>query len=251
MSARAVVSVFLRLSNWFIPAELELGFAHDAIPIFLSSRAYAQKVATVPSRSRPPAGCPTLARGVRGRGGGMESVPSCSNRRRRRGCVGNRGDGSLLRRTRRQIGFCFVLCNWSPRGVAWIHEVHAKSIQDKQPVVIIHDAADEIELPTKEEDVAFKDVYIVKGDQTNEVVLRRASVPTAHSVVILSDGREGKHADGKSVLTCITIRSISRGVHQPNISAECHSPNNRNHLRKAGADEIVLRGIATIASRAY
>ena len=132
-----------------------------------------------------------------------------------------------------------VLCNWSPRGVEWIHEVHAKSIQDRRPVVIIHDAADEIELPTKEEDVAFKDVYIVKGDPTNEVVLRRASVPTAHSVVILSDGREGKHADGKSVLTCITIRSICRGEHQPNISVECHNPNNRNHLRKAGADEII------------
>jgi voltage-gated potassium channel len=132
-----------------------------------------------------------------------------------------------------------VLCNWSPRGVAWIHEVHAKSILDRRPVVIIHDAADEIELPTREEDVAFKDVYIVKGDPTNEVVLRRASVPTAHSVVILSDGREGRHADGKSVLTCITIRSICRGEHQPNISVECHSSNNRNHLRKAGADEII------------
>jgi voltage-gated potassium channel len=132
-----------------------------------------------------------------------------------------------------------VLCNWSPRGVAWIHEVHAKSIHDRRPVVIIHDAADEIELPTKEEDVAFKDVYIVKGDPTNEVVLRRASVPTAHSIVILSDGREGKHADGKSVLTCITIRSICRGEHQPNISVECHNPSNRNHLRKAGADEII------------
>jgi TrkA-N domain len=134
-----------------------------------------------------------------------------------------------------------VLCNWSPRGVAWIHEVHAKSIQDKRPVVIIHDAADEIELPTKEEDVAVKDVYIVKGDPTNEVVLRRASVPTAHSVVILSDGREGKHADGKSVLTCITIRSISRGAHQPNISvnatartiaATCGKLGPTNHLAR-------------------
>jgi voltage-gated potassium channel len=132
-----------------------------------------------------------------------------------------------------------VLCNWSPRGMAWIHEVHAKSIQDKRPVVIIHDAADEIELPDKKEDAAFDDVYIVKGDPTSEVVLRRASVPMAHSVVILADGREGKHADGKSVLTCITIRGICRGERQPNIAVECHNSNNRNHLRKAGADEII------------
>jgi voltage-gated potassium channel len=132
-----------------------------------------------------------------------------------------------------------VLCNWSPRGLAWIHEVHAKSIQDKRPVVIIHDEADDIELPDKQDDAAFHDVYIVKGDPTSEVVLRRAKVPTAHSVVVLSDKREGKHADGKSVLTCITIRSICRGERQPNISAECHNPNNRHHLQKAGADEII------------
>jgi voltage-gated potassium channel len=132
-----------------------------------------------------------------------------------------------------------VLCNWSSRGLAWIHEVHAKSIHDKRPVVIIHDAADDIELPDKQDDPAFNDVYIVKGDPTSEVVLRRAKVATAHSVVILSDGREGKHADGKSVLTCIAVRSICRGEIQPNISAECINPNNRHHLQKAGADEII------------
>jgi voltage-gated potassium channel len=94
-------------------------------------------------------------------------------------------------------------------------------------------------LPDKKEDAAFDDVYIVKGDPTSEVVLRRASVPRAHSVVILADGREGKHADGKSVLTCITIRGICRGERQPNIAVECHNSINRNHLRKAGADEII------------
>ena len=67
-----------------------------------------------------------------------------------------------------------VLCNWSSRGLAWIQEVHAKSIQDKRPVVIIHDAPDEIELPDKQDDPAFNDVYIVKGDPTSEIVLRRA-----------------------------------------------------------------------------
>ena len=132
-----------------------------------------------------------------------------------------------------------VLCNWSPRGLAWIHEVHAKSIQDKRPVVIVHDETDDIEFPDKQDDAAFNYVYIVKGDSTSELVLRRAKVPTAHSVVILSDEREGKHADGKSVLTCITIRSICRGDRQPNIAAECHNPNNRQHLQKAGADEII------------
>ena len=132
-----------------------------------------------------------------------------------------------------------VLCNWSPRGLEWIREVHAKIIAEKRPVVIIHDETDEIDLPDKSDEAAFSDVYIVKGDPTSEVVLRRAKVPKAHSVVILTDHREGKHADGKSILTCIAIRNICKGEKQPNVAAECHNPNNRHHLKKAGADEII------------
>jgi voltage-gated potassium channel len=117
--------------------------------------------------------------------------------------------------------------------------VHAKIIQDKRPVVIIHDQPDEIDLPDKQDEAAFNDVYIVKGDPTSEVALRRAKVPRAHSVVILTDDREGRHADGKSILTCVAVRSICKGEKQPNIAAECRIPSNRHHLRKAGADEII------------
>jgi Trk K+ transport system NAD-binding subunit len=132
-----------------------------------------------------------------------------------------------------------VLCNWGPRGLSWIREVHSKIIQDKRPVVIIHDNTEEIDLPDKQDDAAFNDVYIVKGDPTNEVILRRARAPRAHSVVVLTDDRQGEHADGKTILTCVAIRNISRGSGQPNIAVECQNPNNRHHLLKAGADEII------------
>ncbi len=132
-----------------------------------------------------------------------------------------------------------VLCNWSSRGLEWIREVHSKIVAEKRPVVIIHDDTDEIDLPDKQDEAAFSDVYIVKGDPTSEVVLRRAKVPRAHSVVILTDDREGKHADGKSILTCIAIKNICKGPEQPNVAAECRNPNNRHHLKKAGADEII------------
>ena len=132
-----------------------------------------------------------------------------------------------------------VLCNWGPRGLAWIREVHSKIIQDKRPVVIIHDDTEQINLPDKQDDPAFNDVYIVKGDPTNEVVLRRARVPTAHSVVILTDERQGVYADGKSILICIAIRDLARGEDQPNVAVECQNPNNRHRLHRAGADEII------------
>ena len=69
-------------------------------------------------------------------------------------------------------------CATGPRaGLDWIREVHSKIIQDKRPVVIIHDDTEEIDLPDTQDDPAFNDVYIVKGDTTNEIVLRRAQVP--------------------------------------------------------------------------
>jgi voltage-gated potassium channel len=132
-----------------------------------------------------------------------------------------------------------VLCNWAPRGLEWIREVHSKIISEPRPIVIIHDNPDEIDLPDKQDEPAFNDVYIVKGDPSNEVILSRATVNKAYSVVVLADAREGKHADGKSVLICIAIRHICKGEHQPNIVAECLNAANRFHLLKAGADEVV------------
>jgi voltage-gated potassium channel len=133
-----------------------------------------------------------------------------------------------------------VLCNWAPRGLEWIREVHSKIIQqEKRSVVIIHDSPEEIDLPDKQEEAAFSDVFIVKGEPTNEVILRRAKVPQAFSVVVLADDREGKHADGKTILTCVAIRAVCRKEQQPNIAVECRSPANRNHLKRAGADEII------------
>lgn len=132
-----------------------------------------------------------------------------------------------------------VLCNWSARGVEWIREVHAKTVQEKRPVVVIHDNLDDIVLPDKQDEVAFADVYLIAGDPTGQVALQRARIQRAHSVVVLADEREGRYADGKSILTCIAIRNMCRGDKQPNVAAECANPANRHHLSKAGADEVV------------
>ncbi len=131
-----------------------------------------------------------------------------------------------------------VLCNWAPRGLEWIQEVHSKIIQDKRPVVIIHDNPEAIELPDKQEDPVFNDVYIVKGDPTNEIILRRARVQHAHSVVILADSRQGEYADGQAILICISLRNLCKN-RDVNIAVECQNPANRHHLKKAGADEII------------
>ena len=42
-----------------------------------------------------------------------------------------------------------VLCNWSPRALDWIREVHSGIVTDQRPVVIVHDTPDEVVLPDK------------------------------------------------------------------------------------------------------
>ena len=132
-----------------------------------------------------------------------------------------------------------VLCNWSPRAPDWIREVHSDIVIDKRPVVIVHDTPDDVVLPDKQDEGAFSDVYIVKGDPASDVILRRAKAAQAHSVVILSDERQAQHADGKTIVCCIAVKNVCDQERQPNIVAECQDPKYRPHMRKAGADEVI------------
>ena len=117
--------------------------------------------------------------------------------------------------------------------------MHSGIVTDKRPVVIVHDTPDEIVLPDKQDEAAFNDVYIVKGDPANEVILRRAKVAQAHSVVILSDDRQEQHADGKTIVCCIAVKNACVQDRQPNIVAECQHPKYQPHMSKAGADEVI------------
>jgi len=132
-----------------------------------------------------------------------------------------------------------VLLNWSPRALDFIREVHSGIVNDTRPVVIVHDQPDEVVLPDTQDEAAFNDVYIVKGDPANDVILRRAKVAQAHSVVILADERQGDHADGKTIVCCIAVKGVCTQERQPNIVAECQDPKYRQHMRKSGADEII------------
>jgi voltage-gated potassium channel len=71
------------------------------------------------------------------------------------------------------------------------------------------------------------------------VILRRARVAKAYSVVILSDDRQDRHADGKTMVCCIAVKDACVQQRQPNIVAECQDPKYRAHMRKAGTDEII------------
>jgi voltage-gated potassium channel len=134
-----------------------------------------------------------------------------------------------------------VICNWNEKGLAIIREAHAAIIEDRRPIVIISESADSIRLPDDEDVPEFEDVYLVQGDPTNPVILKRASVHQAYSAVVLVQAEEQEVADSKSILICMAIKSIcdEQNAEKTYITVEGVVTRYIDHLRKVGADEII------------
>ena len=138
----------------------------------------------------------------------------------------------------------FVICNWNNKGLPFIREVHAKIVKNKRPVVVISEQEDSIELPEHEDSPELEDVYVIKGNPTNEIILKRANVQHAYTVVVLADPKQRELADAKSILICMGIKSVCEelGASKTYIAVEGVSPQNIEHLRRAGANEIISAG---------
>lgn len=137
-----------------------------------------------------------------------------------------------------------VVCNWNEKGDPLIKEVHAKIVKEKRPVVIISEHGDSIQFPDHDDVPEYEDIYIINGDPANEIILKRANVQHSYSTVILADPSQGELADAKSILIAMGIKSVCEELNLPKayIAVEGISPQNIEHLRRAGADEIISAG---------
>ena len=134
-----------------------------------------------------------------------------------------------------------VICNWNDKGLPMIRELHASIVRQKRPIVIVSERLAEVDVPEKEDLPEFEDVYLIKGDPTQEHTLKRANLHLAYSVIVLADPHQEHLADAKNVLICMAIRSLCQGEDHPmrNVMVEGVDPNNLDHLRRAGASEII------------
>ena len=86
------------------------------------------------------------------------------------------------------------------------------------------------------------DLRFVRGDFSNEKVLRRASIQTARTAIILADtsGRSGVvGTDERTILTALAVKALNSEV---NTIAEIIDGENEQHLRRANVDEILVNG---------
>jgi voltage-gated potassium channel len=85
------------------------------------------------------------------------------------------------------------------------------------------------------------DLRFVRGDFTSETVLKRADAAKAKAVIIIPDvsGGTAVNADERSILAALAVKAMNPDAR---LSVEILKPESEAHMRRAGADGIVLNG---------
>ncbi|MBM4407195.1 MAG: hypothetical protein FJ038_01015 [Chloroflexi bacterium] len=125
-----------------------------------------------------------------------------------------------------------VVCGWNATARDLIGELQRDNRQLRITLIT-----------NSEKNPAPEGVYFVRGDSTEPPDLERAGVREAAAALLfpISDTPD---ADMRSILTALTIRSLSPKVR---IVVEVNDPKHAGHVRRAGADEVLIT--SAIASR--
>lgn len=87
---------------------------------------------------------------------------------------------------------------------------------------------------------AKRPVYFVLGDPASEAVLQRANVKGARAAIVVTDTtRAGTASDDRTTLVTLTLKSLRPELR---VTVEALDDRSEPHLRRAGADDIVISG---------
>jgi voltage-gated potassium channel len=130
-----------------------------------------------------------------------------------------------------QVNDHIIITRWSKDTEAIIDELMSEEIKERRNVVVIDKDIDE--LPVTNPYVSF-----VKGDATEEEVLRRAGVMKARTAIILADPSAADYnaEDSHTILVGLAIESINPKVYTV---VQVLNPSNIKHLERADCDEII------------
>ncbi|MCK5720197.1 MAG: NAD-binding protein [Thiomargarita sp.] len=130
-----------------------------------------------------------------------------------------------------------IICNWHRNGERIVEELHSEQANPDINIIIISETEiNEIELRLRPE---YEKVFFVRSDPTLHLVLNRAGVHVAKSIIILSDPNY-HDPDAKSALIALAITKCDqKQICKVRIIAEVNNPNKIQHLIDAGVDEWV------------
>lgn len=132
-----------------------------------------------------------------------------------------------------------LVCGWNQYAERVLEGLCSAPGREGQ-VVLVNDlpeeAANEALLRYRERGVRF-----VRGDPAIEAVLLRANVRHARAAVVLADTSQGlaSASDERTTLVTLALKSLKPEI---KVTAEAMDVRAEAHLRRAGADDIVISG---------
>ena len=135
-----------------------------------------------------------------------------------------------------------LICGWDEQAVQILKEFSQES-SFKKHVVLINQLPEEDVTDIISRYSTLKTKF-VRGDFTHENILARANAKHACSAVILPDSSAGsvKTGDERTLMAVLSLKTLN-----PKIKVYAHILDKENlaHLRKAQADEIIVRDAHT------
>ena len=134
-----------------------------------------------------------------------------------------------------------VICGWNQHTEEVLQGMAAFGMVEDTPIILINelsvDKIDALKLKYHKYNLKF-----LRGDYVHEDVLLRANISKAKFALIMAD-ISGSHVheriDERTTLATLTIKSIAPHV---KTIAELLDAENKQHLRRANVDEVIVRG---------
>jgi voltage-gated potassium channel len=127
-----------------------------------------------------------------------------------------------------------LICGWNYKAEQIVSEIRNHDVYHNIPIVIVSNTLEENPLPDDD------NIDFVKGDQADEMVLKRANIDKCKAAIILSDisqeNRKTSLPDAQTILTALAIETINPDVYT---CVEVLNPRNIPHLKRANVDEII------------
>jgi voltage-gated potassium channel len=135
----------------------------------------------------------------------------------------------------------FVLCGWN----SYAEEVIAallRSMEGKKLHLVLVNELPEENLESWKYKYQAYDFKFIRGDFAREEVLARANISQARGAIIIAD-TSGPHslekADERTILGTLAVKTMAPDV---KTCAELLNPENKEHLKRANVDEVIIRG---------
>ena len=131
-----------------------------------------------------------------------------------------------------------AILGWSPIGARVVSALAEEAIHENRSIVLVNKNDPQVNEHICE---SYKNLQIkfITGEMTDEVILERANIGYAFSVVILPDESDKNKpaSDETTILATLSVKSMNPKV---KVIAHILQAANEPHLRRANADQIVL-----------